>query len=69
MKFFLLDMLQEYKWYFLKIKNIEDIFFIITNLQQPAARLSQKEKEVEIIQEQILNKQFQESLDSFKQKC
>ena len=36
-------------------------------MQQPADRLCQKEKEVEIIQEQILNKQFQESLDSLKQ--
>ena len=40
---------------------------MITNLQQPAARLCQKEKEVEIIREQILSKQFQESLNSFKQ--
>ena len=40
---------------------------MIINLQQPADRLCQKEKEVEIIQEQILNKQFQESLNSFKQ--
>ena len=39
-----------------------------SNFQQPADRLlCQKEKEVKIIQEQILNKQFQGSLNSFKQ--
>ena len=36
-------------------------------LQQPAARLCQKEKEVEIIREQILNQLFQESSNSLKQ--
>ena len=39
-----------------------------SNFQQPADRLlCQKEKEVKIIQEQILNKQFQGSLNSFTQ--